>query len=85
MIKLTRMDGASFVVNSDLIEFIEEKPETIISLTTGKKVMVRESADEVIEKVSIFRGNGDITRMQFNGIQDKKEETSDEFKINDNF
>ena len=56
MIKVTRIDGGTFVVNSDLIEFIEEKPETIICLTTGKKIMVRESIDEVIEKVTNFRG-----------------------------
>lgn len=57
MIKVTRISGGTFVVNSDLIEFIEEKPETIICLTTGKKIMVRESVDEVIDKIVSFKGN----------------------------
>ena len=43
------------MVNSDLIEFVEETPDTIVTLTTGQKVIVRESVDEVIEKVIDFK------------------------------
>lgn len=56
MIKVKRLNGKEFVVNSDLIEFVEETPDTVISLTTGKKVVVQESVDEVIEKVIEFKG-----------------------------
>lgn len=64
MIKVTRINGGNFVINSDLIEFIEEKPETIICLTTGKKIMVKESVDEVIESVKEFRGDSQVIRIK---------------------
>jgi flagellar protein FlbD len=43
------------VHNSDLIEYIEITPDTVITLTTGQKIMVRESADEVVDRVVAFR------------------------------
>jgi len=49
MIKVTKINGEPIVVNADLIEFVEETPDTVISLCTGKKLMVRESVEEVIE------------------------------------
>jgi flagellar protein FlbD len=49
MIRVTKINGEPIVVNADLIEFVEETPDTVISLCTGKKLMVRESAVEVIE------------------------------------
>jgi flagellar protein FlbD len=55
MIKVTRLNGQKIVVNADLIEFVEEIPDTIISLTTGKKIMVRENSEEIIEKAVIYR------------------------------
>ena len=55
MIWLRRINRAPLVLNSDLIEFIETTPDTVISLTTGKKLVVVESADEVIQKVVEFR------------------------------
>ena len=52
MILVTRLNKASqFYVNEDLIEFIEETPDTIVTLQTGKKVTVSESAIEVVEKI----------------------------------
>ena len=51
MILVTRINKVTqFYINEDMIEFIEETPDTIISLNTGKKVAVMESAIEVIEK-----------------------------------
>ena len=55
MIRLTRLDDRAIVINSDLIEFVESTPDTLISLTTGKKIMVRESDEQVINKVAAFR------------------------------
>jgi flagellar protein FlbD len=55
MISVTKLDNASLVINSELIEFIESLPETIICLTTGKKIMVKESVDEVMERIINFR------------------------------
>lgn len=55
MIKVTRIDDSLLIINADLIEFVEAIPETIVSLTTGKKIMVREAADEIIQRVADFR------------------------------
>jgi len=55
MIKVTRINDSEIVINSDLIEFIESSPDTIISLTDGKKIIVRESTDDVIQKIIVFR------------------------------
>ena len=52
MILVTRLNKASqFYVNEDMIEFIEETPDTILTLNTGKKVTVSEEALEIIEKI----------------------------------
>ena len=56
MIKVKRLNGKEFVINSELIEFVEETPDTVISLTTGKKVVVQESVDEVIKKIIAVKG-----------------------------
>jgi len=55
MIRLTKINGQEFFINSDLMEFIESTPDTIISLTTGKKVIVKETAEDIIEKVIEFK------------------------------
>ncbi|MCL6508137.1 MAG: flagellar FlbD family protein [Bryobacteraceae bacterium] len=55
MIRLTRLNHAPLVLNSDLIEHIEAAPDTVISLTTGQKIMVLESAEQIIERVIEFR------------------------------
>jgi flagellar protein FlbD len=55
MIRLTRINRVPVVLNSDLIEHVEVTPDTVISLTTGQKLVVLESADEVIQKVIEFR------------------------------
>jgi flagellar protein FlbD len=55
MIKLTRLNRSPLVLNSDLIEHMEITPDTVITLTTGQKLMVLESAEEVIARVIEFR------------------------------
>ena len=54
MIKVTRLNGIPFVINAELIQFIEETPDTVITMTTHEKVLVKESADEVIRRVVEF-------------------------------
>lgn len=56
MIKLTRLNGTEFWVNQDHIQFLERTPETVLSLDDGKKVTVKETPEELIEKVLQFRG-----------------------------
>ena len=55
MIKVTKINGRELVVNADLIEFIESTPDTLISLTTGRKIMVLEELDEVVRKAVGYR------------------------------
>jgi len=55
MISLHMINDANIVVNSDLIEFIEATPDTVISLSTGKKFIVKESVPDVVDKVVEFR------------------------------
>ncbi len=49
MIKLTRLDGERFILNADLIRYIESRPDTFVTLTTGERVVVTETMDEVVE------------------------------------
>jgi len=55
MIHLTRLNHTPVVLNCDLIEHVETTPDTVISLTTGQKLMVLETAEEIIERVVRFR------------------------------
>jgi uncharacterized protein YlzI (FlbEa/FlbD family) len=54
MIHLTRLNNTALVVNADLIKFIENAPDTVITLITGEKLVVRESAAEVLERIHEF-------------------------------
>ena len=55
MVKLTRLNKQEFVVNAELIEFLDATPETMLTLTTGKKIVVLESIDEVVKRVVGYR------------------------------
>ncbi|MFW6267079.1 MAG: flagellar FlbD family protein [Halanaerobium sp.] len=55
MIKLTRTSGKEFLLNADLIEEVQETPDTVITLTNGRKLLVKESADDIIKKVVKYR------------------------------
>lgn len=65
MIDLRLINGTHIVLNSDLIEFIEATPDTIISLSTGKKMIVKETVDEVIEKIIQFRRRIGVVTREF--------------------
>lgn len=56
MIQLTRINESPFFINCDLIEFIDATPDTVLTLTTGEKVRVREAAGEVVRKVMSYKG-----------------------------
>jgi len=55
MIKVTRINREQIVVNAELIEFLEETPDSIISLTTGKKLAVVETIAEIIDMIIRYR------------------------------
>ena len=55
MILVTRLNGSTFYVNEDMIEFIEATPDTIISLNTDRKLVVKESVEDLLEAIVAFR------------------------------
>jgi flagellar protein FlbD len=55
MIRLTRLNNQPLTVNSDLIKFVEQSPDTLITLVTGEKIVVRESPEEVLARLIEFR------------------------------
>jgi flagellar protein FlbD len=55
MIQLTRLNNASLAVNCDLIKYVEEAPDTVLTLVSGEKLVVRETTEQVIERVRQFR------------------------------
>ena len=50
MIKLSRLDGEQFILNADLIRYVESRPDTFITLTSGERVVVAETMDEVLDR-----------------------------------
>lgn len=55
MIKVTRLNGETFYINPDLIEFIEETPDTVVSMITGRKIIIQETVPEVLEHILEYR------------------------------
>ena len=55
MIKLTRLNNNPLIVNSDLIKCVENSPDTVLTLVTGEKIIVRETTEQVLERVISFR------------------------------
>jgi len=55
LIHLTRLNGTDFVLNAELIQEIESKPDTIVTLTSGQKMMVRESVEDVRRAVLEYK------------------------------
>lgn len=55
MITVTRINNQPITINAEIIEFVEATPDTIISTMTGKKILVKDSVEEVIEKIIAYR------------------------------
>lgn len=55
MINVTKLNGSRLVINADLIEFVESTPDTLLTLTTGRKVMVKEDMETVVQKIVEYR------------------------------
>jgi len=82
MIQLTRRNYQALIVNCDLIKFVETAPDTVLTLITGEKIVVRESSDEVLGSIIRYRrlvldrdgpkildAEGDTTESQNPGSQ----------------
>jgi len=50
MIRLTRLDGEPFILNAELIRYVEMRPDTFVTLTTGDRIVVRETMEDVLER-----------------------------------
>ena len=55
MIELTKMSGRKVLVNPELIELVEETPDTVVFFTTGRKIIVKESRQEIKNLVKSYR------------------------------
>ena len=75
MIQVTRLNGSSIIVNAILIETIEETPDTLITLTTGKKFMVLEKAHDVVILVKTYMNEIGSVRLMIksNSLEEPEE------------
>jgi flagellar protein FlbD len=55
MIPVIRLDGSSILLNDDLIESIQQAPDTVVSLVTGRTMILRDSPDDILARVIAFR------------------------------
>ena len=55
MIEITKLNGAKMLVNTSLIETVEETPDTVITLTSGKKIIVKESRQQIKSLVKSYK------------------------------
>ena len=55
MIEVTKLNDVKILVNADLIEIVEETPDTVLTLTTGRKIIIKESRQEVKNLVKSYR------------------------------
>jgi flagellar protein FlbD len=67
MIKLSRLNQKALTVNSDLIKFVENTPDTVITLVSGEKFVVLESAETIVQRVVEFRRKL-LDGLLFNGL-----------------
>ena len=63
MIDVTKLDGREITINAELIELIDEIPETVITLTTGKKIIVKESRQKIKNLVKSYKRDLFAKRM----------------------
>ena len=55
MVEITKLNGVRILVNPHLLETVEETPDTVLTLTTGKKIIVKESRQEIKNLVELYR------------------------------
>ena len=55
MIIVTKLDNREIVINSECIEMIESTPDTTVTMTTGRKIILRDSVEEVLEKIIQYK------------------------------
>ena len=55
MIKLTRLGGEPFILNAELIQYVEARPDTFVTLTTGERLVVVEAMNEVLRRAMVYQ------------------------------
>ena len=55
MIEVTKMNGQKLLINPDLMEMVEETPDTVVTLTTGRKIIIKESRQDLKNLVKSYR------------------------------
>ena len=55
MIEVTKINGTKVLINPDLIELVEETPDTVVSFTTGRKIIIKESRQDIKDLVKSYR------------------------------
>ncbi len=55
MVRLTHLNGKEFYLNSDLLLCLESTPDTLLVMTSGEKILVKESPEEVVDRIVGFR------------------------------
>lgn len=75
MIKVSRINGKEFVVNADLVEVMEATPDTVVTLTTGKKLMVKDKIDDMIMKIVNYKReiHGHVTVIERKVKEEERE------------
>lgn len=55
MIEVSKLNGEKYFINAETIDFIEQIPDTVLTLASGKKVIVRESPSEIVDKIVSYK------------------------------
>lgn len=55
MVEVTRFNKEKIIINAELIEMIEAAPDTVITMTTGKKFVVSETKEEMVDKIILYK------------------------------
>lgn len=55
MIEVTKLNGVKILINPHLLEVVEETPDTVVTLTTGRKIIIKESRQEIKNLVELYR------------------------------
>ncbi len=75
MINVTKLNGDGIILNAELIETVESRPDTLITLTTGNKIMVKEKVEDIIKRVEDYKRQVNmLTREKLSALLREEEE-----------
>lgn len=74
MIEVTKLNGTRVLINAELIESVEETPDTVVSFVTGKKIIVKESRQDIKNLVISYKRDFMTTGLGWLTPEDKKEQ-----------